>query len=248
MVKKILCILLSGVIATALCFAVGCSGEKQPRQRITAYDLAPGEVSGLVLPFAQSADGISYALVADANIAARGEKLGRFKAAKTPEGMEYANLERFDGCTMYSVPGYSSEECFILDNGGQYLLAVRIHGAEEGQAGVTCGAEQALKEKHLLNICVRINGALYCSAAAVKLSSRGNVCEAVVEPAEIELGINGTNLRGSECGGYLFGDHPASECIILSDGSGAILFASVEYLAGNADSLMQEVGNGHQLR
>lgn len=248
MMRKLLCIVLSAAFAAAAMFAAGCAGKAQSRERLTHFDLAPGDLLIPRRPMAQSADGTAYALAGDVNIAALGRKTGSFKAAKSPEGMEYANLERYDGCDMYAVLDYPTEECFILDNGGQYLLAVRIHNAEDdGQTGVTCNAEQALKEKHLLNFCVRIDGRLYCSVAAVKSSSCGRECMAPIESSDEMLIINGVRVCAADAAGFLFWDHPAKECIILSDGRGAILLASAEYLSENILSLIGEVQNSDSL-
>ena len=243
--RKILCIVLSAVFAAAAVFTAGCAGKPKPRVRVTSFDAAVGEARRPELPTAQNADGTSYALLADVNISALGKKIGSFKAAKSPEGMEYANLERYDGCDMYAVLDYPPEECFILDNGGQYLLAVRI-GAD-APSGAAGGAEAALREKQLVNFCVRIGGRLYCSVAAVKLSSCGSECAAAIESSETELIINGVRICAADAAGFLFGDHPAKECIILSDGRGAILLASTEYLSENILSLIGEVQNGDHL-
>ncbi|MBO4847868.1 MAG: hypothetical protein J5586_01820 [Clostridia bacterium] len=233
--KKTLCIILAILFAAAL---AGCGRSIPERERLRQYDLADGDWSTAVLPITLRRDGRTIMLCADVNIAAVGKYCGRFRASEEQPMPYHIDFERYDGCRMYRVLDADPKRWFILENGGQYLLAMVAEDEKDG--GPARDIKKELEERDLLNRCIRINGAMFCSVAAVKLAACGEVCSAATEPDWAPIRIDHDVITRDYYTGYLFGDHPSTECVILSDGQNAILFASTDYLETNGAELVRE--------
>lgn len=221
-----------------LLMACGCKHEERPRERLTHFDVASWEDRAAKLPITTDSGGTTYGLYADINAAVRGKYLGLFKS--TSESIyEGQKLDQYDGCRMFAFGDEPESECFLIDNGGQYLIAKK--------AG---SGKQSLKDRFdysaiadLSNKCIYVNGSLYCTVLNVPSSAAGEACTVETDDHGLEIRLIDNVLTPSSCDARLFGDHPASECVIFINGDNGMLFASVEYLSAHASELITELEN-----
>ena len=147
------------MLASAL-FILGCRRERV-RERLTHNDAAPWEMISRVLPITIDSSGVTYGLYADINAAARGRYLGRFRSTKMEPLYEGQRLDMYDGCRMFSFFDEPSEYSFLIDNGGQYLLARKI--LKDGEKGPELTDETKLASMGLQNSCIYFNGRFFCT-------------------------------------------------------------------------------------
>ena len=225
------------VFAAALLLVLafsGCAGKEPKRERETCWD--DEWISGYVTRTLAVCrpDIVWFDLRGDVNAAARGEYLGVFRTVRNDPMLAYMDLERYDLCSMYAFSGAPTDQCFLIDNGGQFILAVMRDGS------YALGREE-LAETHLLNVSLLIDGRPYCSAAAVDPAGLANGFSVSAETYLDKINVCGSVVDPARAVGFLFAAHPREECVILSDGNGAILFASTEYLSGHGAELIPEL-------
>lgn len=234
--KRFIALFSAIIILTCLLTGCGSGHEERQRERLTLFDVASWEDRAAKLPITTDSDGTTYGLYADINAAVRGKYLGLFKS--TSETIyEGQKADQYDGCRMFTFGDEPEDECFLIDNGGQYLIAKKA-GSDK----------QSLKDRFdysaiadLSNKCIYVNGTHYCTVLNLPSSAAGEACTVDVDDHGMEIKLIDNVLTPSGCEARLFGDHPASECVIFINGDNGMLFASVEYLSAHASELITEL-------
>ena len=227
------------MIVLLACLMTACTGRHvdRTRERLTHFDYTSWEDRAPKKPITTDSKNTTYGLTADINVALRGKYIGLFRSTKMEPLYEGQKLDQYDGCRKFSFLDEPTDECFLIDNGGQYLLAIKV----KRQVDYSLIAD-------LRNKCIYVNGTHYCTVLNVPSSAAGEVCAAEADDHGLEIRLIDNVLTPSSCEARLFGDHPVSECVIFISGDNGMLFASVEYLSIHAAELIVELENAGLLK
>ncbi len=243
---RITCFMALLCVALKLSPLHGCAKNVPTRARATQFDLASGDESSLISESITSSDNVQYYVSADANVAACGKYIGKFKASKQDESIP-GDPTRYDGCKMYAFLDEPSDNCFIIDNGGQYLLLTRsdIDDDVEYDQSYRMQMINKLVNNELNNTVIYLNGEHYCTVAVVN-STACDTESSFTPPISVnELKLNGVSIDLSACKGYAFMNYSTDECIILGDGEDFILLAKPSFLSEHASKLISEIQDGN---